>query len=456
MKTLYTRVVLTFIFISLISSFFALFATDFYYQNQLMNKNEQKVLDISKEIRDLYNKIPNMDVDVYLSHIANMGFQIYAVNEQLEGRFYGGSFKDTEIKLEQIKRVLRGEIYNGILLEQGMFIINFFENSIHNSIGIPLEVDGNTIALFIRPNMKQQIGEIRVYMALLLILTFVSSVVLIIILSSYIVKPIKNLTKATNQIIKGNYDIKLNVLSQDEIGDLAKHFTKMANSIKQLDDMRQEFVANVSHEIQTPLTSIQGFSQSIIDKEVGPEETEYYLQIINEQSRRLSLLSKQLLTLATLEKEENLIKRRSFRLDEQLREVLIATEWHWTEKQLVIDLDLPEVVITGDKYFLYQVWFNLITNCIKFSHVGGHIQIEIIIDRDIVVEITDNGIGIGELELPHVFDRFYKADKSRNVARSGSGLGLSIVKKIIGLHKGTVEVRSVLGKGTTFQVKLPN
>lgn len=457
MKTLYIRIVVTFILIAMVSSILALLVSNVYYLAKLREYNEQKIWNISKEIRALYEQVPGLALEDYLPRIANMGFQIYAVDDRMEGEFYGSPFKHTGIQEEQVRRVLEGETYHGILQRNHLLMVTgFFENSIRNTVGLPVEVDGRTYALFVRPNLEQQIGEVRILLALLLGLTFLFSIVMIVIFTRYIVKPVKNLTEATNKIVGGDYDFKMDVTRQDEIGNLARHFTHMAQSLKQLDEMRQEFVANVSHEIQSPLTSIQGFAQTILNKEASPEEEERYMQIIEEESRRMSSLSKQLLTLAALDKEEKVMKRTAFRLDEQIRQILIVTEWQWTEKQITMEPDLPEIVISADPQLLYQVWLNLIINSIKFSRRWGTIRVGIMVDRDITVEIRDTGIGIPDSELPYIFDRFYKADKARNRSLSGSGLGLSIAKKIIELHHGRIEAESVLGQGTTFKVRLPH
>ncbi|MVO98099.1 sensor histidine kinase [Paenibacillus lutrae] len=461
MKTLYIRIVITYIFIAMLSSILALAAANAFYMYQLKDYNERKILNISKEIKQLYEQSPQLELANYLTRIANLGFQLYTVDENLTGTYYGEPFKHTQLAAETIERVLRGETYNGIKEEENFLMITgFFENSLRNSIGIPIRADDTTYALFVRPNLEQQIGEVRVIVALLFVFTFVFSILFIAIFTRYIVKPVKKLTQATNEIVGGNYDMVMDVSRRDEIGNLARHFTQMAQSLKKLDDMRLEFVANVSHEIQSPLTSIQGFANAILTGTADPEEKTRYLHIIEEESKRLSSLSKQLLTLAALDKQTNLVKPQPFRLDEQIRQILITTEWQWAEKQIVLDLDLPEVVITADPQLLHQVWFNLITNSIKFSQPGDtlavHIQKGISSDTaaGCTVTIRDTGAGIAEEDLPHVFDRFYKADKARQRPGSGSGLGLSIAHKIIDLHHGTIEIDSVLGQGTTFRIRL--
>ncbi|GFZ78296.1 two-component sensor histidine kinase [Paenibacillus marchantiophytorum] len=457
MKSLYIRIVATFIIIAMFSSLLALLLSNYYYVAKLREQNEEQIWTITNEIRTLYEQVPDLEPAAYFTHIANMGFQLYTVNGDMDGVFYGTPFKHTAMDPEQIRQVLNGQTYRGMLQERHFLMVTgFFENSIRNSIGVPIQVKGKPYALFVRPNLEQQIGGVRILMAFLLGLTFLFSILLIIIFSQYIVKPVKKLTTATQRIVGGHYEIKMDVTRQDEIGELARNFTFMAQSLQQLDNMRQEFVGNVSHEIQSPLTSIQGFTQSILDKETSEEEKERYLAIILEESKRMSSLSKQLLTLASLDKENHVVKRSVYRLDEQIRQILILTEWQWVEKSIAIELEMPEVTITADTQLLHQVWLNFITNAIKFSQTGDALRIEIQqLTGEIVVVIHDSGIGIPEAEIAHIFDRFYKADKARNRANAGSGLGLSIAQKIIQLHQGSVEVMSELGQGTTFTIHLP-
>jgi len=457
MKTLYVRIVMTFILVSLVSSLLALVISNLYYLTKLRDYNDQKIAAISEQIKALYLESPQQDFSAFFTHVAGMGFQIYAVDEKMNSAFYGAPFKHQEIEPAQIRRVIEGERYNGVLEERNwLTIVGMFENSIRNSVGLPIESYGQKFAMFVRPNLDQQIGEVRIVVALLLGLTFLFSILLIIVLTRTIVKPVRKLTEATNRIVKGDYRIDMDVSRRDEIGNLARHFTHMAHTLKQVEDMRQEFVANVSHEIQSPLTSIQGFAQAVLDPETTTDDKTRYLRIIEQESSRLSTLSKQLLTLASLDKETQMLKPSSFRLDEQIRQILIVTEWQWNEKQIAIEPILPETTVIGDPQMLYQVWLNLIINSIKFTESGGEIRISIVQEPGKwIVAIRDTGIGISQAELPHLFDRFYKSDKARNRNRSGSGLGLAIVQKIVHLHGGTVEVTSEFGRGTTIYVKLP-
>lgn len=457
MKTLYVRIALTFILIAFVSAVLGLFGTNLYYQSKIRDYNEHKIRHIAEEIRSLYGRMLGLDEGDYFRHIANLGFQLYAVKADGQAEAYGSPFKRTEIDPAIVARVLDGGTYDGMIEEpHRLSVIGLFENSLRNSVGLPFDAGGQRVAVFVRPDLEQQLGEVRIIAALLLGLTFVCSIAFIFVLTRFIVKPVKQLTAATRKIAEGDYDIKLDVARRDELGNMARHFTQMAEALQKLDEMRQTFVANVSHEIQSPLTSIQGFAQAAREDEVTGEERRRYLAIIEEESRRLSLLGKQLLTLAALDKDSGAVKKTTFRLDEQIRQVVLVSEWQLREKEMAVELELPEADVTADKQLLHQVWLNLIANAIKFSERGGSVSIEMNVGREMAVTVRDNGSGIPEAELPHIFDRFYKADKARNRTRSGSGLGLSIVHKIVQVHGGTVEVRSRLGEGTAFTVRLPN
>ncbi|WP_409344001.1 sensor histidine kinase [Paenibacillus sp. MBLB4367] len=457
MKTLYVRIALTFVLIAFVSALLGLLGVNLYYQSHIRNYNENKIRHAAEEIRALYERMPGLEAADYFRHIASLGFQLYAVKADGQKSFYGAPFRRTELDPGVAARVLEGGEYDGIVEEPHRFsVIGLFENSLRNSVGLPFEANGERYALFVRPDLEQQLGEVRIVVGLLIGLTFAFSIAFIFLFTRYIVKPVKQLTAATRKVVEGDYNITLDVARSDEIGNMARHFMTMSESLQKLDDMRQAFVANVSHEIQSPLTSIQGFAQAAREDGVTDEERGRYLTIIEEESRRLSLLGKQLLTLAALDKDSGTVRKTSFRLDEQIRQVVLVIEWQLREKGITVELELPEAVITADKQLLHQVWLNLIANAVKFSDPGGTVYVELDVQRDIAVTLQDTGVGIPEAELPYIFDRFYKADKSRNRNRSGSGLGLSIVHKIVQVHGGTVEAQSRLGEGTTFTVRLPS
>ncbi|WP_054958325.1 HAMP domain-containing sensor histidine kinase [Paenibacillus dakarensis] len=458
MKTLYSRIVITTICIMVLSSLIAFILSNVYYQFNLKPYNDQKITAMAYDIQEFYKQNPDIDVENYLVHIGKLGYQIYLVSEDGQGAFYGGEFRKKEIAPGIVQQVTHGETYHGVLnFSSNLFITGFFDNDLKNSIGVPIVIDGVNHALFLRPDVTVQFGEMRIFFSLILIISILLSIFHVGIITNYIVEPIVRLTDATKQISQGKYDLKLNVKRRDEIGQLADHFSHMAKGLEQLEQMRQEFVSNVSHEIQSPLASIQGFSQTLQTSEgLSSEQRQHYLSIIEDESRRMSQLSKQLLMLASLDKEEHILEKTTFDLSAQIKQVLSVTEWSWRSKDLAIDMELPSLFIYGDQQMLHQVWMNLITNAVKFTDAGGTISVRVSRHDDICkVEISDTGMGISKSDLPHIFNRFYKADSSRNRKETSTGLGLSIVKKIVDLHQGHIEVKSEPGKGTTFFVTLP-
>ncbi|QQZ09979.1 sensor histidine kinase [Heyndrickxia vini] len=458
MKTLYVRIVWTTIFVMLFSALLSFFISNLYYHYFLKSHNDQKVTNMVEDVLVFFEKHSSSDSDTYLDYVGRLGYQLYIVDTNGKGKFYGGDFREKKLSPTVIQNVLQGNVYHGIKeFPSRLFVTGFFDNSVKNTIGVPITIKGTPHALFMRPNLEAQFGEMRIFFAVLLVFTILLSIVFVIISTRYIVKPIVKLTDATKKLTKGNYNIQLNVKRKDEIGQLASHFSEMTKSLKQLEEMRQEFVSNVSHEIQSPLASIQGFSQTLRSKKLSDEQQEKYLSIIEDESRRMSQLSKQLLTLASLDKEEGILEKERFDVADQVKQVLFMTEWSWRDKDIAIDMELPSTYIEADKKLLHQVWTNLITNSIKYTEPGGAISLEVHANAETcIVKIQDTGIGIAEEDLSRIFQRFYKVDKARNRKEGSSGLGLAITQKIIELHGGKIQVDSQLGRGTTFIITLPN
>ncbi|WP_442602955.1 HAMP domain-containing sensor histidine kinase [Paenibacillus sp. KN14-4R] len=269
----------------------------------------------------------------------------------------------------------------------------------------------------------------------------------------------KVMIDALKRMAKGDFSVKIKVdehRHEHPFHELAQSINDMALELGQLEQMRQDFISNVSHEIQSPLTSISGFAKVLRSDQLTPEERDHYLTIIDKESMRLAKLSENLLKLTSLESEHHPFEQKEYRLDKQLRHIILACEPQWVEKSLEMNVDLEEVALQADEDQMSQVWINLIHNSIKFTPNGGTIGIKLTQKGDeVVVRIRDTGVGIATEHHAYIFDRFYKTDKSRNRSLGGSGLGLAIVKKIVELHSGTIQVQSDLGAGTVFIVKLP-
>jgi two-component system, OmpR family, phosphate regulon sensor histidine kinase PhoR len=264
--------------------------------------------------------------------------------------------------------------------------------------------------------------------------------------------------KALEKIAQGDFSIRLDeeFENYEMVGELVKTINKMALELNQMENMRQEFISNVSHEIQSPLTSIRGFAQALKNDELTLEERHHYLSIIENESTRLSRITEDLLKLASLESDQVRFEPKLYRLDKQIRSLILTCEPQWSEKKIEIEASVKEVTITADEDLLSQVWLNLIHNSIKFTPAAGTIKVILQPhDGKIEFKISDTGMGISTEDQSHIFERFYKTDKSRTRSKEGSGLGLSIVKKIVDLHKGTIMVASKLNEGTTFTISLP-
>ena len=264
------------------------------------------------------------------------------------------------------------------------------------------------------------------------------------------------LTGALAQMARGDFNILINPKSIGEFNELAEAINDMAQSLGTLETMRQDFISNVSHEIQSPLTSISGFA-ALLQKETLPDdERRRYAAIIEAESKRLSSLSDSLLKLSSLDNNKTAVGKKEFRLDKQLEGIALMLEPQWADKNLIMEADLQKLTTSGDEDLLSQVWVNLLHNAIKFTPEGGRIAITLTTENNsFVVKISDTGPGIEPAAQVHIFERFYKVDKARDRSLGGNGLGLSIVKKIVDMCGGTVSVDSTPNKGTTFQVILP-
>lgn len=268
--------------------------------------------------------------------------------------------------------------------------------------------------------------------------------------------PFDALNGVIQRIASGDFSTRLDEAENPQLRNLAASVNQMAAALGQMERMRQEFISNVSHEIQSPLTSIRGFAQALRSETLSPGQRSDYLEIIEVEAVRLSHLSENLLMLAALEPAGDALEKADYRLDRQIRAVILTAEPQWQARAIQWDLRLAPVTITAHGELLSQVWLNLVQNAIKFSHPGGVIEVEGAVHAgQAVVRVIDHGIGIAPEDQLRIFERFYKADKARDRAMGGNGLGLAIARKIVTLHGGMVTVQSQIDTGTTFTVTLP-
>ena len=265
------------------------------------------------------------------------------------------------------------------------------------------------------------------------------------------------ITDALNRIASGDFTTRVEAeTTRGPFQELARTVNQTAARLDEMEKMRQEFVSNVSHEIQSPLTSIRGFASALRKPDLNEGERVHYLDVIDGESQRLAKLTANLLKLAALESDQPRPAPTAYRLDMQIRDAILACETQWTAKGLELDVSLEEVQITAHEDLLTQVWNNLIHNAIKFTPQGGAIQVRLARHGEgLEARFADSGIGISAEDQARVFERFYKADRSRQSAAGGSGLGLAIAKRIVDMHQGRISVDSRPGAGAEFVVTLP-
>jgi len=351
---------------------------------------------------------------------------------------------------QYLQEVLKGkEIITPVFSEE-------FENPVI-TIGRPLIVRNRILgAIFIHTQMEEIEKAYRNLYSQLwksAILSGILGILLISWTAVHLSTPLIQINAAVNDISKGKFDKRVKVKSKDEIGQLAASFNMMAEDLKNLEELRKGFVANVSHELRSPLTSMQGFIQGMVDGTIPQEEHQQYMQIVLDETKRLTKLINELLDLSQIESGKFPLHMETFDVNELIRRVLIKYEGKIEKKNLDIEVMFREeqFIVEADKDRIEQVISNLLDNAIKFSSPNEKITLWTHGSKDkIYVSIRDSGPGIREEDLPFIWERFYKADKAHTPGETGTGLGLPIVKKIIEQHGQKIWVKSQPDKGAVF------
>ncbi len=288
-----------------------------------------------------------------------------------------------------------------------------------------------------------------------LALTFIA----LYVMTYRLVRPLRQMAAATRRFSVGDFSYRLPVTGRDEVAELAASLNNMAVSLSSVEEMRRSFVANVSHELKTPMTTIAGFIDGILDGTIPAEKHAYYLKIVSDEVKRLSRLVKSMLDLSRIDSGQMKLNPVRFDLTEAACNALLSLEQRIDAKSIAITglEECPRMEVTGDYDLIGQVVYNLLDNAIKFTNEGGEIRIQITRrDNRTYYSIRNSGAGISAQEMPHIFERFYKSDKSRSLDKNGVGLGLYIVKSVINLHQGEIVVRSTEGEYCEFEFWLPD
>jgi signal transduction histidine kinase len=306
-------------------------------------------------------------------------------------------------------------------------------------------------------SIKDAFNEVR-YILLFIGLLFIN-IALIVgkRLVNRITGPLRRMEHVARQLALGNFKEKVEVTSKDEIGSLGTALNHMATALEEVDQRRRDFLANVAHDLRTPLSYIKGYSEAIIEGVVTGEEQKKYLRLIHREAGRLQRLVHDLLDLAQLEGDSYPLKLMPLSLAQLVEDSMAKYEPFLREKNIAVTLDLDfDVIVNADEDRLEQAITNILDNALRHSHENGELKIILKqTNNTCTLTISDTGEGIPPEELQRLGERFYRVDKSRTRKGGGSGLGLSIVKQIVFLHKGTLQIDSVLGKGTDVSITLP-
>jgi signal transduction histidine kinase len=281
-----------------------------------------------------------------------------------------------------------------------------------------------------------------------------AALVAVYFITERVVRPLREMSKAVKCFAAGDFSARVPVRGKDEIARLAVAVNDMAQSLDNLETMRNTFIGNVSHDLRTPMTTISGFIDGILDGAIPPEKQPYYLELIAGEVRRLSRLVASLLDISRIQAGDRKFTMTAFDICEMARQILISFEQRIDEKQLNIEFecDRDNMTVYADRDAIHQVLYNICDNAVKFASEGGKLSISLkrIKGRKLQVEVFNEGTGISESDINYVFERFYKSDKSRGLNKNGAGLGLFISKTIMDAHGQSIWVKSEYGKNCCF------
>mgnify|MGYP001275469232 CR=1 FL=1 len=438
------------------SIFIGFFCSNLLYIAFVKEKMNDRYLEIAEQ---LVEQMEEQEVTwqasaEFLERIAHLGYQIALVKEDGEIIAFGEPFQNFELN-DRMHALFEGEnVYYGMeSFKKPYFMLNHFTNDIKNTVGTKLELEGEEWALFLRSNNTSFFTEFHTIIFGFIFAVFISSIIGILFMSRKLTNLIAQLTSATQEIANHNYEYPLTIQRKDEIGQLADSFRMMQQRLANADKARKKFINNVSHDFQSPLLNIQGYSE-LLEREIPSREGQKYLKIIQTEAKRLSNLTKQLLILTSIDQGTYPVNKQLIRVDEQIHQVVQSMLWRIEEKGLEITIDLKPATVYADRSLLMNAWENLIGNAIKYNKEYGEISIQCYENEsEIIVKIKDTGIGMEEQAMEKIFDRFYRVDKARN--KEGMGLGLSIVHEVLSYHDASIQVESKINEGTTFTIIFP-
>ena len=464
-KTLYLKLILAYIIFGLfgfvvVATFVSNMTMDHLKKEQADSLYREATLIANTYAVDLYrNEVSLEAVKTQLDALDTyLDATLWIINPS--GRMILDSSSPVNVETEVVIENFDSTVTSGSNYVVGDFFHTFDETmlSVFAPITADYKVKGYVVIHKPISSIQTAANSLLTISYLMLVILFLLSLIILIFFTEIVYIPLRKITEATEQYASGNMHYEFTVESEDEMGYLAASLSYMASEIARSEDDQKKFIANVSHDFRSPLTSIKGYLEAMIDGTIPPEMHEKYLSIVLNETERLTKLTNSLLTLNNLNTKGIMLNKSDFDINGVIRNVAASFEGTCRERTIAIELGL-----TGDQMYVFadidkiqQVLYNLLDNAIKFSHHDSIIKMETTEKYNkIFISVKDSGIGIPKDDLKLIWDRFYKSDSSRGKDKKGTGLGLSITKEIIRSHGENINVISTEGVGTEFIFSLP-
>ena len=464
-KTLYLKFCLAYLIFGFFGFFVvATFASSMTLEQLKREKSEslykEATLIANTYASDLYTNEISLDtvkkqldaIDVFINST------IWIINPS--GRLILSTDAPLDINTEVVIAGFDPTITVGSYYTTGTFFDSFGKEmlSVFAPITTNYKVQGYVVIHTSMDDLRASRENILSISYIMLIIIFLLSLIILLFFHEFVYSPLRKITTATEQYASGNMHYEFSVESDDEMGYLAAALSYMASEIAKNEDGQKKFIANVSHDFRSPLTSIKGYLEAMLDGTIPPELHEKYLGIVLNETERLTKLTNSLLTLNNLNMRGMVLEKTIFDINQVIRNTAASFEGTLSQKRISIELILTgeELPVEADMGKIQQVLYNLTDNAIKFSNPESSIKIETTEKHQkVFVSVKDSGIGIPKESLKLIWDRFYKTDLSRGKDKKGTGLGLSITKEIILAHNENINVISTEGVGTEFIFSLP-
>ncbi len=446
------------------------------YKKHLITMRENDIIDCAEEIARMYAngdlQIINLEngqtIPVLKTTAKDFDASIQIANTTSKRLFY--NMNDKEMTIYEKDELVSDEIYNTVCAQGQIYIkSNYYSDEMKSNvstIAYPLHYansgkDDKPWAILIihsdLSSVNKAYSSIISNLWIPAVAVFLIGFVLIFFLVKGVVDRVKKLNFATQRIAKGKFDERIEIKEKDEIGQLAQGFNKMAEELALSDASKKDFVSNAAHELRSPMTSINGFVEGMLDGTIPLEKHEEYLKIVSSEVKRLTKLVKTMLDLSRIESGRDKLNLVDFDINELIRRVVIRFGQKIENKGILPEIEIGDepLLVNADVDKIEEVLQNLLDNAIKFTEEGKCLYISSESEGEaVIVTVKDEGAGISSEELKFIWDRFYTVDKAHTGHKSGTGLGLPIVKSIIDQHGHSISVKSTLGVGTEFVFSL--